>query len=326
MLSVCLVFSCGLHAENNNDDLLSETQYFSFHNNLWINLHHFLYEKASNGQQKHLQKSGLSLLNIGDDAVFNSMTEAEKNTVESAVEYYKKHMIKHNLLNSGRLLKWLYAQPTQTNDQFITDNKYSEKFSQLLNQLKPLYEQHYWPEHKKLNASLLKNHLETIKVTQASVIEKMQKLSGSQWQQKVRIDLTTYGNWAGAYSPEMDHIVVSSIDPEIDSSLFIELVFHESSHLLFSRQSPFRKALKEQIDQLKLSGHRNLWHAAMFYLAGLATQEALKTLDINHQLFMAQRSIFSRYYDDPHFRSLLKKYYSEEIELNRMVEGLFAKN
>lgn len=67
----------------------------------------------------------------------------------------------------------------------------------------------------------------------------------------------------------------------MSSTIFIEFVFHESSHLLFTRKSPFRMSIFTRSKEMKVKQPRLLWHAAMFYLSGLATKEVLKDLYVS---------------------------------------------
>ena len=142
----------------------------------------------------------------------------------------------------------------------------------------------------------------------------------------VRVDLTTYGNWASAYSPADDNIVVSSVDPSINSTLFIEFVFHESSHLLFTRNSPFRISIFRAAKELEMKPPKHLWHAAMFYLSGLATKEVLNEYGVSHELIMKKKNVFGTYYQNEKFRLALNDYYDSKIELSEVSTTLLKIN
>lgn len=315
-----LICSSIVHAQGSlESDALYQTPHFSFHNNMWMNLHHFFYEKASNRQKNKLKEDDLKFNEIGDSLAITQLTPEEKKLFDEGVKFYKNSIIDQRLLNSGRIFKWLQACPIQ---QKITDTTYSKAFTTTLNRLKPLYATHFWERHQRENNRLLGNYIKWIKKTESHVIRQMEMLSGSKWKGVVRIDLTTYGNWAGAYSPDIDNIVVSSIDPQMNSTLFVEFVFHESSHLLFLRKSPFRMAIFKKSKELKIKGPRQLWHASMFYLSGLATKDALNENGVGHELIMKKKNVFEKYYNNKQFRSILKKYYNQEIELEEMAERL----
>ncbi len=300
---------------NGQSDFEAGSEHFSFHINKWINLHHFFYERASKRQAIHLEENKLKFLDYGEAGIINGLNEEEKAILEQVQNFYSSHIIDRPLLLSGKSLKWLQKQAS---NKVISDTSFSAEFTAILNRSMPLYEKHFWPLHYKLSQKLLAQYIDTIRATEAFVISKMESFSGVNWNDKVRVDLTAYGNWASAYSPDFDNIVISSIDPEMHSSLFVEFVFHEGSHLLFTRRSAFRKTLFEKSKKLEISYPKNLWHAAMFYLSGLASQEALLTIGVRHRLIMDRKNVFANYYNDENFRSILSKYYHGKINLNEM--------
>jgi hypothetical protein len=321
---MCIVYCSTINAQDSIlVDTLYQTQYFSFHNNLWMNLHHFFYEQACNRQRNKLAEDGLVFNEIGDSLNIAGLKAQEKTMFDEGVAFYAERIIDQELLKSGRIFKWLQAQPI---GQKIVDTTYSKAFSETLNQLKPLYENHFWQRHQKENHELLDRYIDLIKKTENKVIHKMEALSGSKWKGVVRIDLTTYGNWAGAYSPDYDNIVISSIDPMMNSTIFIEFVFHESSHLLFTRKSPFRMSIFTKSKEMEIRQPRLLWHAAMFYLSGLATKEVLNEHGLNHELIMKKKNVFERYYKHQEFKSILKDYYHSDIELSEMATQLLRLN
>lgn len=300
-------------------DLQDKSKHFTFHINKWINLHHFFYEKASNQQKKHLNENSVDFIDYGESKKIEEMSPEEKIIFEEGILFYKQKVIDRSLLLSGRTLKWLQVQDP---DNIITDTSLSSEFTFVLNRLLPIYEKHFWISHKALNIELLNKYIDSIKATENFVIKKMELLSGLPWKSSVRVDLSTYGNWASAYSPDFDNIVISSIDPQMHSTLFLEFTYHESAHLLFLRSSPFRMSIKEKANAMEIHSTKNLWHAAMFYLSGLATKEALHTIGIEHQLIMSEKNVFKNFYDDDNFRSVLRNYYHQCINLDEMSSAL----
>lgn len=309
----------GFSQKSNYSDTLELTKYYSFHNNMLMNLHHFFYELASNRQKNKLKEDGQVFNEIGDSNRIKNLSQEDRKLFNRGIEFYKENVIDKELLHSGKILKWLQCHnPNET----IRDTTYSENFTEILNSLAPLYQTYFWESHKKENEALLNKYIELLRKTEDQVIEKMESLSGLIWQGKVRVDLTTYGNWASAYSPADDNIVISSIDPLMNSSLFMEFTFHESSHLLFTRASPFRKALFAKSKELGIKAPRQLWHAAMFYLSGLATKEALENQGLSHKLIMKEKSVFLNYFQNEDFKECLKKYFHSEIKMDEMANSL----
>jgi hypothetical protein len=156
----------------------------------------------------------------------------------------------------------------------------------------------------------------------------MEKLAIYKWphETKVRVDLTVYANYAGAYTatnPSMN-IIISTIDPLNNTSSFIETIYHEGSHLLFNYQdSPFRGEIYYQAKEMGVTFPRHLWHACLFYLCGKATQDALKTLSINHKLDMDVRKIYTDF-NTTEFREILDDYYLGKKDLKYTISALMS--
>ncbi len=186
----------------------------------------------------------------------------------------------------------------------------------------------YWPIHQKLNKEVLDEHISTIAALEERVIGKMEELAQYEWPNtsKVRVELTAYANYAGAYTTTKPtlKIIISTIDPYNSTTTFVETVFHEGSHLLFNFQdSPFRGEIYHQAEALGMEFPRNLWHASMFYLCGRATQDALETNSVQHKMLMDVYHIFSDY-DTPVFRSILEEYYQNKTDLRSTVAALLV--
>ncbi len=303
-------------------DTIAQTNQFSFHNNKWVNLHHFLFERASHQQHTKLSEDGLNFLDIGEQNVLGNLSQEEQKTLEDCIKFYRKEVIGQELLHSGRVLKWLQKHKE---NEVITDTTFSKKFTSILNKINKLYTEKLWPIHKKHNTFILAKHLHFIKSIESKVIHDLEHVSGIKWSKLVRVDITTYGNWASAYSPANDNIVVSTIDPLMQTSVFIEFVFHEGSHLLFLRNSPFRKKLFETAKTQDIAYPKQLWHAAMFYLCGLSVKNHLKTVGVEHQLIMEQKQVFLDFYTDEQFKKVLNAYYDGSITLSRAFELILKK-
>jgi len=303
---------------------IQSTEYFEFYNNYWINLHHFLYQKAKGSQLKKLEEDGMGFRKIGEDTVV--LSRSENDVLDRAIYYYQKNLIDKDLRRDlGAIRRWLQQQ---AEPEEIRDTTFSAAYTDLLNEVSTVYKRHFWKLHKELNLNVLNHHIEVLRALELEVIGKIEKLAKYKWPDvaKVRVDLTVYANYAGAYTatdPSMN-IVISTIDPLNNTSSLIETVYHEGSHLLFNYQdSPFRGEIYYQAQEMKMEFPRNLWHACLFYLCGRATQDALKSLSIDHKMDMDVRNIFAGY-NTQKFRNTLEDYYQGMIDLKNTVSALLA--
>lgn len=301
--------------------VIDTSEYFTFKSSYWINLHHFLYQQAQGSQVKKAIEDGNRLLEIGDDSIRQSLLEIESKRLTKAIEYYKKHLISKSLFKLSNMRVWLENQMI---DGIIQDTSYTSEYSQILNEFSSIYKKHFWPTHNAHNEKVLKKHFETIQQIEKKAVLRLEQLSGSTWPKgKVRIELTTYADYAGGYTttyPDMV-IFISTLDPLAFESDFIETVFHEGSHLLFTMEGIFRSKIFFKSQESKIEFPKELWHASQFYLCGVLIKDLLNPLGINHTLTMDAKKIYSKY-NTPIFRKILDEYYSHKTDLDSTVNGL----
>lgn len=286
---------------------LDSTQYFMFHNNYWMNLHHFLYQKASGNQLSKLQQDGNEMLVIGEKAVEAALSSQQRSDLDSTIDFYKNNLIHKGLLRGlGKERYWLQQQ---IGYMAVTDSTVSSEFVNVLNNVSKTYRETYWPIHKKHNEEILEHQILNIRKLEESIIPRMESLSLTPWPsgKRVRVDLTAYANYAGGYTPTRPifNIIISTIDPRVYSSDFLETIFHEGSHLLFRYGSPWRESIFKNFEagDYKMKFPRHLWHISLFYLCGEVCTEEFEKIGIpNYEMTMFTRNIFRTY----HYKELFE--------------------
>ncbi len=320
--SLAMIFlgvSCDLSAQL-SPKALDSTQYFSFHNNYWINLHHFLYQKASGNQLAKLLEDGNEMLMIGEKAVEESLNRKQRTYLDSAIAYYKNNMIQKGLLRGlGNERYWLQRQ---NGPRAVADSMVSQEFVDALNLVSKTYKETYWPIHKKHNEEILEYQIQRIRKLENNIISRMERLSLTQWPsgRRVRVDLTVYANYAGAYTPTRPifNVLVSTIDPKSFGADFLETIFHEGSHLLFRYESDWRESIFQNYEtgNYKMKFPRHLWHVSLFYLCGQVCREEFAQIGIkDYEMTMFTRNIFETYHH-PKLFEILDEYIQSHYTLN----------
>ena len=318
------LMSCGLTTVvYTQSDAVESTDRFAFHNNFWINLHHYLYQKADGGQLKHLEEDSSAFLDIGEPDVMRGTAVHDHAVLDMSVAFYRQQMT--DKAESSEIRLWLQSLDE---DAVIIDTSISSQFTDVLNRFAPVYRSTLWPVHKAHNALILKTHIKTIEQFEATVVKRMVEFSGLSWPKNapVRVDLTAYANYAGAYTairPSIN-VTISTLDPGALNSTFVETVFHEGSHLLFSRDSPYRSRIYYMSQEMGMDFPRGLWHAAQFYLCGRVVQDLLKPMGVSHQLTLYARDIFPEF-DSEKCRNALESYYQGadmETAIKALLEAL----
>jgi hypothetical protein len=322
LLPMALVVIMLSNAQGQHQALaIAKSEYFTFHSNYWINLHHFLYQQAQGSQVKKLMEDGNRLLNTGEDSIRLTLSLSESETWTKSIAYYDKHLITKSLFKLSNVRAWLEKQPLQ---EPITDTSFTDVYTKILNNFAPIYKKHFWPIHNAHNIGIINTHLKNIQRIEKDAVLRLEQLAGFKWPgDKVRVELTAYADYAGAYTitaPDMI-IFISTLDPFSLQSEFIETVLHEGTHLLFTRESLFRSEIYFKSQDMKMEFPKELWHACQFYLCGRLIQDLLKPYGINHTLSMYLRKIYTEY-NTAVFRQILDKYYLGEEGLESTVESL----
>ncbi|MEL6973953.1 MAG: hypothetical protein AAGL29_00995 [Bacteroidota bacterium] len=296
-------------AQQEVPSVLDSTLHYVFHNNYWINLHHFLYQKASGSQLSKLQQDGNEMLVIGEKPVEESLSVQQRSSLDSAIGYYKRKMIQKSLLRGlGYERYWLQKQ---VGSKAIKDSTVSQEFVDVLNAVSNTYQETYWPVHKKHNKEILEHQISNIRQLEKRIIARMERLSLTPWpsKKKVRVDLTAYANYAGAYTPTRPifNVLVSTVDPNSLGPDFLETIFHEGSHLLFRYESVWRDSIFQTFESgdYKMKFPRHLWHVSLFYLCGQVCKEEFIQIGVkDYEMTLLRRNIFKTYQSPELFAAL----------------------
>lgn len=288
-----------------------------------MNLHHFLYQKASGRQLSKLQEDGNPMLDIGEKAIEEALSSEQRMQMDEAVDYYKNHVIQKGLLRGlGNERYWLQQQNGFTVEP---DSIIPQRFVEVLNTVSTTYKETYWPLHKRHNEEIREHHMANIRTLEEVIIPRMERLSLVAWPagQKARVDLTVYANYAGAYTPTRPifNLIVSTIDPRSYGPEFLETIFHEGCHLLFRYGGPWRERIFEQFEagQYNMEFPRHLWHVSLFYLCGrVCTEEFERIGSDDYRMILVTRNIFKTYQHQELF-DILDDYVVRNRELKTTV-------
>ena len=296
-------------AQQEAPSAIDSTLHYVFHNNYWINLHHFLYQKASGSQRSKLQQDGNEMLSIGEKPIEESLSVQQRSILDSAIGYYKSNLIQKSLLRGlGFERYWLQKQ---VGPKAIKDSTVSQEFVNVLNTASKTYRETYWPIHSKHNTEILKLQISNIRKLEKRIVSRMEQLSLTPWpsKKKVRVDLTVYANYAGAYTPTRPifNVLVSTVDPSSLGSDFLETIFHEGSHLLFRYESAWRESIFQTFEagSYQMKFPRHLWHVSLFYLCGQVCKEEFAQIGIQeYEMTLLTRNIFKTYQSPELFAAL----------------------
>ena len=248
---------------------------FEFHSGFWVNLHHFLYQQAREQRDPGASKS--------PHEPAQGLTEQERQAWEEAVSFYAANYADRDLLFNSDLI----ALKNQLGDfedcaelagasRKECDAGLPGKITPVLDRAAPVYRAHWWPEHDRANRRWVAAVSPLVRQKGLGLAERLAEIYQSRWpKEKIRVEVSAYANWAGAYTTlDPLRVTISSRDPANQGEAALEILFHEASH---GPAGPVQNAIVRECRQRNKAIPRDLWHALLFYTTGEAVKTAMKT-------------------------------------------------
>jgi hypothetical protein len=259
---------------------------FELHSGFWINLHHTLYQEARerkerSKKEKDAQDSQKTSKSTTD--IKPALTAAEEKIWNGAVSFYAATYADKDLLFSTELIQ-LKNQLGDFEDcdelsgrvRKFCDAGLPPQLTHVLESVAPLYRAHLWAEHDRANRSWITRVSPLVISQGVAISERLAEIYQARWpRQKIRVDLTAYASWAGAYTTtDPLRVTISSLDSRNQGTSALEVLFHEASHGI---AEPVQAAIIRECKQRDKAIPRDLWHALVFYTTGEVIRPILAT-------------------------------------------------
>jgi hypothetical protein len=264
---------------------------FELHSGFWINLHHTLYEQAKHQDATQTDrakssKSGKPSLQIAPGAK-TSLSPAEQRTWDEAVSYYVANYAGLDLVfNTELILLKNQLGDFETCDELSGTKKKScdaglpAKLTHILEAAAPVYRAHQWPIDDRANRAWIKRVAPLVREQGLGLSHRLADIYQTRWPvERIRVDVTAYANWAGAYTTlDPLRVTISSTDPRNQGPAALEILFHEASHGI---AQPVEQAIARECRQREKPIPRDLWHALIFYTTGEVIKPIMNTGRVN---------------------------------------------
>ena len=261
---------------------------FELHSSFWVNLHHTLYHDArlrtaAAAPDKRGKTSGPTL-NIAPETK-PAFTTAEQHIWDDAVGYYAANYANKDLLFSTELsqLKEQLGDFEDCDELSGRKRKFCDaglptKLTQVLESAAPVYRAHQWPEHDRANRRWIMRVAPLVREQGVGLSERLADIYQTRWpRQKIRVDVSGYANWAGAYTTaDPLRVTIASLDSRNQGAEALEVLFHEASH---SIAETVQAAIIRECRQRDKAIPRDLWHALVFYTTGEVLRPVLGSSD-----------------------------------------------
>jgi hypothetical protein len=249
---------------------------FEFHSGFWFNLHHTLYQEARqrlearSAHEKNSKPQPAQKMILGTTA----LTSTEQQAWNDAVSYYATNYAEKDLLFSTELiqLKNQLADFEECDELSGVKKKTCNaglpaRLTQVLEEAAPVYRSHRWSEDDRANRRWVLGVAPLVREQSVGLSEHLADVYRTQWPKaKIRVDVSAYANWAGAYTTlDPLRVTISSTDSRNQSDAALEVLFHEASHGI---AETVENAIIRECRQREKAIPRDLWHALIFYTTG----------------------------------------------------------
>jgi hypothetical protein len=259
------------------DSTSSPLPVFELHSGFWTNLHHTLYHEArlrtAAAAPEKNGKTTEPALKIAPEAK-TVLTVTEQKAWNDAVAYYESNYAGKDLLFTTELIQ-LKNQLGDFEDcdelsgrtKKFCDAGLPPKLTQALEAAAGVYRAHFWPDHDRANRRWIMRVAPLVREQGVGLSERLADIYQARWPRaKIRVDVTAYANWAGAYTTlDPLRVTISSLDSRNQGAQALEVLFHEASHEI---AEPVQEAIIRECRQRDKAIPRDLWHALVFYTTG----------------------------------------------------------
>jgi hypothetical protein len=252
---------------------LTQAGPFEFHSDFWLNLHHFLYEQALHPGKPHEDLAG-----------------AEKAAWDKAVDFYRHSMVPHDLLFDPRMQSIDTELAEDETLSKLVVNGADANLWDTLNSVAPIYRAHWWTAHDQANRTWIAAAIPLVQHYAPLVIKQVTAVYEAPWpKDPIRVDVSEYANWAGAYTYTYGwskvHEIMSSTNAGYQGSAALEMLFHEATHGLVPTDSGRLAAqISAAAKSTGVQTPKDLVHIFIFYTAGELTRRDLAAAGVNNYL------------------------------------------
>jgi hypothetical protein len=274
---------------------------FDFHSNFWVNLHQVLFHEAllSAGKPDRRLQSNAPL-------TASQMTGQEKADWNAAVAFYAKTFGTRQELFDDEMVRINAELAKQADDGTeLNAAGLSSELITVLRSAAPIYRKYWWQTHDTSNKQWISSQAARVNALSPQIAAAMQKDLRQAWPAApIRVDVSYYVAEIGhAYTTDTPpHTTFSSSAPSLQGLDGFETLFHEASH---SFADTMTNALFAECGAEKKNCGQ-LWHAVLFYTAGVEVRRALPPADqANFTPYAYKYGLYTRG-DYPKYRRVLE--------------------
>jgi hypothetical protein len=283
------------------------TKLFAMQSNFWVNLHHFLYVTARARRGLDSTRPAVTR-SLGDTVGYAALAAPLRTNWDEALAYYSRAIADRDVLFDSSLVV-VNVSLSHVNGASLHGAGLDSELTRALERAAPAYRALWWPKHDAANRRWIAAVQPLLAQQGDSAAAWEARAFGVGWSDTpVRVDVTAYANWAGAYTTEdPGHVTVSSLNSDTQEAEAFETLFHEVLHTmdrpLFEQ---YRAATRTQGKRML----RNPTHPFIFYTAG----EVTRRLFPGYVPFAEAAGLWERAQDLGAMRPLLRRHWQRWLD------------
>jgi hypothetical protein len=287
---------------------------FEFHSGFWLNLHHFLYEQAL--QRRRAGGPGQTASWAASPE--GKLSPEQQRLWDAAVDYYAGALIKRDFLFDEGMIEMNDRLAESEGARDLSKSGLGGDLVKILESVAPTYRALWWPKHDRANRFWIAAVTPLVQQFGRTLIRELAAAYKAKWPAEViRVDVSEYANWAGAYTTfgrgEKVHTTICSTDSGNQSFAALELLFHEASHWMVGpRNGSVARAIAREASAKNRPEPKDLWHAIIFYTAGELTRRNLNDYGVSDYTPIAYRGLYARAW--PSLQRPLELYWQPYLE------------
>jgi hypothetical protein len=248
---------------------------FTFRTGFWLHLHHFLYVlgRAEAGLPDS-QRRAVSGAAPDQAAGLRDATPDEVGAWQAAVTAYSRGPSRLDAIADEALWHATSTLAALADDQPLPETGVPPDMRVALDRAAPVYRRLWWPGHGRRSRAFVDELQTWLRLEGAVIIAFVTWAYEQQWPPEgFPVEVSSYANWAGAYSIGNRLLVMSSFDPGLTGSQGLEMLFHEAMH---QWDDAMQERLEGAASRRGQGGvPEGLLHALIFYTAGEAVRRTV---------------------------------------------------
>jgi hypothetical protein len=210
-----------------------EQRLFAFHSNFWVNVHHFLYQTARARMGLDASRPATTAT-LSDTVGFGTLPAEARRGWESALAYYVRTIARRDVLFDSTLVAANNRlADLETARTVLGATGLDAGMATALERAAPAYRALWWPRHDALNHEWIDSAAVLVAAHGAAAAQEESRVFGRPWPAPLRVDVSAYTSWAGAYTTEYPgHVNVSSTVSSNQGVGAFETLFHEVLHTM----------------------------------------------------------------------------------------------